>query len=99
MFMKRSLNFLAAAILLITPGCAVIAQSQSEESPADANKTGGISGQVVSDTGQPLAKIEEAMERDRFLAPDEAKIFGLIDEIAVHRAPSEAKADESKTAR
>ena len=58
-----------------------------------------LNGIFALHTGQPLAKIEEAMERDRFLTPDEAKIFGLIDEVAVHRAPSEAKADESKTAR
>ena len=32
-------------------------------------------------TGQPLDVIESAMERDRFLAADEAKAFGLIDEV------------------
>lgn len=32
-------------------------------------------------TGQPLDVIESAMERDRFMAADEAKSFGLIDEV------------------
>ncbi len=30
-------------------------------------------------TGQDIEVIEEAMERDRFMTPDEAKEFGLID--------------------
>ncbi len=32
-------------------------------------------------TGQPLDVIESAMERDKFLSADEAKAFGLIDEV------------------
>ncbi|WP_066652902.1 MULTISPECIES: ATP-dependent Clp endopeptidase proteolytic subunit ClpP [Sphingomonas] len=32
-------------------------------------------------TGQPLDVIENAMERDKFLSADEAKVFGLIDEV------------------
>src|SRR5690606_18012051 len=32
-------------------------------------------------TGQPLDVIENAMERDKFLSADEAKDFGLIDEV------------------
>ena len=32
-------------------------------------------------TGQPLDVIENAMERDKFLSADEAKAFGLIDEV------------------
>jgi ATP-dependent Clp protease protease subunit len=38
-------------------------------------------------TGKPLDVIEEAMERDRFLSPEEAKEFGLIDEVIVNRPP------------
>ena len=38
-------------------------------------------------TGKPLDVIEEAMERDRFLSPEEAKQFGLIDEVIVSRPP------------
>jgi ATP-dependent Clp protease protease subunit len=36
-------------------------------------------------TGQPLDVIEAAMERDKFLSPDEAKAFGLIDEVVNSR--------------
>ncbi|MGB0921877.1 MAG: ATP-dependent Clp protease proteolytic subunit [Alphaproteobacteria bacterium] len=32
-------------------------------------------------TGQPIEKIEEMLERDRFLSPDEAKEIGIIDEV------------------
>ena len=32
-------------------------------------------------TGQPLDVIENAMERDKFLSADEARTFGLIDEV------------------
>ena len=35
----------------------------------------------VKHTGQKLKAIEEALERDRFMNPEEAKAFGLIDEI------------------
>ncbi len=36
-------------------------------------------------TGQPLDVIEEATERDNFLSAEEAKQFGLIDEIVLPR--------------
>jgi ATP-dependent Clp protease protease subunit len=32
-------------------------------------------------TGQPLAKIQADMERDFFLDPEEAKAYGLIDQV------------------
>lgn len=32
-------------------------------------------------TGQPLEQIERDMERDRFMSAEEAKVYGLIDEI------------------
>ena len=32
-------------------------------------------------TGQPIEEIEKAMDRDKFLEADEAKAFGLIDEV------------------
>lgn len=35
----------------------------------------------VKHTGQKLAKIEEALERDRFMSAEDAKDFGLIDHI------------------
>jgi ATP-dependent Clp protease protease subunit len=46
-------------------------------------------------TGQPLSVIEQALERDKFMSPDEAKSFGLIDEVVVSRPP---RPEESKAA-
>jgi ATP-dependent Clp protease protease subunit len=48
----------------------------------------------VKHTGRPIEEIESAMERDKFLAPEEAKAFGLIDEVVINRPPrpEEAKA-------
>lgn len=40
-------------------------------------------------TGQSLEAIEEALERDRFMTPGEAKEFGLIDEVVTSRPISE----------
>jgi ATP-dependent Clp protease protease subunit len=53
----------------------------------------------VKHTGQSLKAIEDAMERDKFLAPAEAKAFGIVDEITVNRpvpAGSEAAQAEKK---
>lgn len=36
-------------------------------------------------TGQPLEKIEKDVERDYFMSADEAKKYGVIDEIFVHK--------------
>ncbi|WP_184001019.1 ATP-dependent Clp protease proteolytic subunit [Stakelama sediminis] len=47
----------------------------------------------VKYTGQSLEKIETAMDRDTFLEAEEAKAFGLVDEVYDKRpsAPSEEK--------
>lgn len=39
----------------------------------------------VKHTGQALAIIEDNMERDKFMSPEEAKAFGLIDEVVTKR--------------
>jgi ATP-dependent Clp protease protease subunit len=39
----------------------------------------------VKHTGQALDVIEQTMERDKFMSPEEAKAFGLIDEVVTHR--------------
>lgn len=39
----------------------------------------------VHHTGKSLAKVEEALERDRFMTADEAKDWGLIDEVVAPR--------------
>ena len=43
----------------------------------------------VRHTGQTLKVIEDAMERDKFLSPEEAVKFGMIDEVIVKRPPRE----------
>jgi len=39
----------------------------------------------VRHSGQPLQVIEDAMDRDKFLSPADAKQFGLIDEVVTSR--------------
>jgi ATP-dependent Clp protease protease subunit len=43
-------------------------------------------------TGRTYEEIENALERDRFLSPEEAKSFGLIDSVLEKRAVPEASA-------
>ena len=42
-------------------------------------------------TGQDLKLIEEAMDRDNFMDAEQAKTFGLIDEVAARRPAREAQ--------
>jgi ATP-dependent Clp protease protease subunit len=51
----------------------------------------------VKHTGQTLDVIERAMERDKFLSADEAKVFGLIDEVTDKR-PSPVEGEALKAA-
>ena len=48
-------NFLAGLILLLVLSTAVAAQSQPDQNPTEATRTGKIKGQVVNEAGQPLA--------------------------------------------
>jgi ATP-dependent Clp protease protease subunit len=43
----------------------------------------------VEHTGQSLDTIEKAVERDKFLSAEEAKAFGIIDQVVVRRDPPE----------
>ncbi|HUW52950.1 MAG TPA: ATP-dependent Clp endopeptidase proteolytic subunit ClpP [Rhodanobacter sp.] len=45
----------------------------------------------VDHTGQPIEKIEQDMERDRFMNPIDAKVYGLIDEVLDKRAGESVK--------
>ncbi|MBL6958508.1 MAG: ATP-dependent Clp endopeptidase proteolytic subunit ClpP [Rhodospirillales bacterium] len=47
----------------------------------------------VEHTGQELDVIEKSLERDRFMSPDEAKEFGLIDEVVANRPPTDDEDD------
>jgi ATP-dependent Clp protease protease subunit len=42
----------------------------------------------VHHTGQPLKKIEEALERDMFFTAEAAKEFGIVDKV-IERRPEE----------
>jgi len=54
----------------------------------------------VRHTGQDIATIESAVERDKFMTPEEGKEFGLIDEVVQSRpvqgADDDAGSSESK---
>ena len=47
-------------------------------------------------TGQPLKKIEDALERDTFLTAEMAKDFGLIDKV-IEKRPEEMAATPAKS--
>jgi ATP-dependent Clp protease protease subunit len=49
----------------------------------------------VHHTGQPLKKIEDALERDTFLTADMAKDFGLIDKV-IEKRPEEMPVTPAK---
>ena len=46
----------------------------------------------VKHTGRKVEEIESAMDRDNFMEPEEAKTFGLIDEV-VDKRPADANED------
>ena len=48
----------------------------------------------VQHTGQKYDKIEKTLDRDHFLTADEAKDFGLIDEVIKTRVDEETKEDK-----
>jgi len=47
----------------------------------------------VEHTGQTLRKIEDALERDTFMTADQAKDFGLIDNVVTARGTDDASKD------
>ncbi|GGF51908.1 ATP-dependent Clp protease proteolytic subunit [Terasakiella brassicae] len=48
----------------------------------------------VHHTGQKLEEIEKALERDRFMQPEEAKSFGLIDQVVSSRPKGESDSED-----
>lgn len=46
-----------------------------------------LNGIYVQHTGQDHETVQAALERDRFMGPEEAKKFGLIDEVVESRPP------------
>lgn len=45
---------------------------------------------MAKHTGRPLEQIERDVDRDRFMSAEEAKQYGLIDQVIVSRAEAEA---------
>jgi len=45
----------------------------------------------VKHTGQDIATVESALERDNFMSPADARDWGLIDEIVESRGKAEAE--------
>jgi ATP-dependent Clp protease protease subunit len=52
----------------------------------------------VSHTGQDIKNVEDALERDKFLAPEDAQEFGLIDEVVTHRPVAAEAGSAQETA-
>jgi ATP-dependent Clp protease protease subunit len=46
-------------------------------------------------TQQPLEVIENAVERDRFMSPEEARDFGIVDEVVVSRPRTEESGERA----
>jgi ATP-dependent Clp protease protease subunit len=52
----------------------------------DILKTKAMMNKILAEkTGQPIEKIERDTERDYFLDADEAKNYGLVDQVLAHR--------------
>jgi ATP-dependent Clp protease protease subunit len=47
----------------------------------------------VKHTGQSLRKIEDALERDTFMTAEQAKDFGLVDEVTLRRVEESTKSE------
>jgi len=55
-----------------------------------------LDGILAMHTGQPLAKIQEDTDRDCFMSSEEAKIYGLIDEVVTYRPKKEEEVKDKK---
>ncbi len=53
-----------------------------------------LNGIYQKHTGQSLTKLEEDTDRDRFMSPEEAKEYGLIDNV-IDRQPAVAHNPEA----
>jgi ATP-dependent Clp protease protease subunit len=50
---------------------------------------------VARHTGQPLERVEKDSDRDFFMSPEEAKEYGLVDEVIHYRDVSKKLPDVS----
>ena len=61
----------------------------SRSTPARPSRCAARLEEIYAEhTGKPVDEISEAIERDRFLTPEEAREFGLIDRIMNGRSPN-----------
>lgn len=74
-------------------GQATDIQIQAEEIIKMRSQLNGI---YHKHTGQPLSVIEPTMERDRFMTPDQAKEFGLID-VVLQSPPKVVSQDKNSS--
>ena len=44
-----------------------------------------LNGILAKHTGQPIEVVDKACDRDNFMSPDEAKAFGIVDEVVASR--------------
>lgn len=51
---------------------------------------------LVRHTGQPYEKIESDTDRDRYMSADEAKTYGIVDNVINHRPKTEKKGDKNE---
>jgi ATP-dependent Clp protease protease subunit len=52
----------------------------------DILKTKAVMNRILAEkTGQPIEKVERDTERDYFLDADEAKAYGIVDQVIAHR--------------
>ncbi|MBM3875736.1 MAG: ATP-dependent Clp protease proteolytic subunit [Verrucomicrobia bacterium] len=49
---------------------------------------------IAKHTGQPVGIVEKACDRDNFMSPEEAKQFGLVDEVVASRKEIPGLADQ-----
>jgi ATP-dependent Clp protease protease subunit len=50
----------------------------------------------VKHTGQPLDAVEKALDRDTYMTPEEAKAFGILDEVYSRRPSAEVQEKEAR---
>ncbi len=52
---------------------------------------------LAKHTGQPVERVADDVDRDRFMSPLEAQEYGILDHVVTHRG--EVVADEIKVAK
>jgi ATP-dependent Clp protease, protease subunit len=76
-----------ARIMIHQPSGGV--QGQATDIEIQAREILSLRGRLnqiyVKHTGQSLDVIETSVERDKFLSPDEAKEFGIVDQVVTSR--------------